>query len=526
MVDIPSRKKTVGTAMKKRLRCVICAAILTLTCMPAAHAANIQYQELRAGNAHELIADMFIAAYSGQPTRIRLARGHYVFESAFGTAYDGSYLPVVTGTLDIIGSDASKTVLESDLSADLHRFFVVARGARLTLEKITLSGGSEICQSNDCRNEGGGAVLNTGGTLEFHDCVLSDNNAYGQEGQEIAGGGAIFNLKGALLLDRTRVTNNGAELSGGAIYLRAGNGTISNSIISGNFVRFAAFGRFAAGAAIYVNSGASLKVAGTTISDNAGDSVADAVVSGFGIYNSGKLTLINSAVVDNLDENTGDAEGTDAGAGGGIFNNGEAELVNTTVAGNSVGTLGGGIYNAGTLVLRGTTITDNTVYDSHAFRSPNSGFPDGCTPMTQELCVAGGAGIWNEPTGIVSIATSVIGANQGEDCNGVLTTFGHNALGSSANCTLKRSVWLGPHASYDLLNLDVRLRERQDNGAPGNAHYTPLPDSRLIDAGGPVGPNCTALDQIGQRRVEGDADHNGAWKCDIGAIEYLPAHHP
>jgi hypothetical protein len=86
---------------------------------------------------------------------------------------------------------------------------------------------------------------------------------------------------------------------------------------------------------------------------------------------------------------------------------------------------------------------------------------------------------------------------------------------------------LGGRPTHDLVNLDLELGEFQDDGVAGNAHYPLLADSPLIDAGGSIGLFCTPLDQIGQRRVEGDADHDGATNiCDIGAIEYQPpAHH-
>jgi hypothetical protein len=394
---------------------------------------------------------------------------------------------------------------------------------------VTLSDGVERCDANDCLSQGGGAVLNLGGRLEFHDCVLSDNAAFQAQGGGFRGGGAILNLGGTLVIDGTQLYNNGALNAGGTLYLHAGNTTISNSIISGSHVDWEYGARYAAGAAIYVDPGASLRITGSTISGGTGGrtSFDGSVVSGFGIHNSGDLTLITSAVVDNVDDlDGGSPYAASAGAGGGIYNDGTARIINTTIAGNAAGTLGGGIYNAGTLVLQGSTITDNNVYGTNSLNGPYIGFPPGCSALTYNLCVTGGAGVWNEPTGVLSITTSVIGENQGEDCHGTLTTVGHNAVGNSTNCTLKRSPVLGAHASYDLVNVNVRLGERMDDGTAGNTHYPPLADSPLIDAGGPVGPTCTPQDQIGNPRVDGNADHNGTWKCDIGAIEFQPPPQP
>ena len=103
--------------MNKWRPLAVIASIVAISGVPAMHADGAQYQVLRAANVHELIADMIIAAHSGQPTQIRLAQGHYTFSSAYSVAFDGSYLPEVIENLQIIGSDASKTVLETDQSS-------------------------------------------------------------------------------------------------------------------------------------------------------------------------------------------------------------------------------------------------------------------------------------------------------------------------------------------------------------------------------------------------------------------------
>jgi hypothetical protein len=79
------------------------------------------------------------------------------------------------------------------------------------------------------------------------------------------------------------------------------------------------------------------------------------------------------------------------------------------------------------------------------------------------------------------------------------------------------------HTVADQINVDPRLGTLQDNGSPGNAHYPLLAGSPLIDAGGAIGKFCTQMDQLGQKRVEGDGKTNdGALICDIGAIEFAP----
>jgi fibronectin-binding autotransporter adhesin len=511
--------------MNRQFRAARWLLTATLLCMGHALAAGVQYQTVRAATANDVINEMLIAGRSGQPTIIRLAAGHYLFSRAFNSPYDPSLLPVVATTIQIVASNPATTSFELDPNASFpYRFFTVIRGGNLSVYKLTLRGGAEECVDN-CAKLGGGAALNAGGELDFVDCVLTQNAAFNQQGLGIGGGGAILNLAGHFLLNRSTVTGNVAVSIGGAVALLGGKGSIWNSTISGNGVGFG-FGdmTFAFGAGIFVAADANLFITGSTISGNTMDGTGDeSRAFGVGIYSTGTTSVVNSAVVENILTARGQGDTVlTAGSGGGIYNGGTMSIENSTIGGNSVGTLGGGIYNGGRLQLQGATITGNLVYGAHGFNDPGTGFPDGCTDTTRQLCVSGGSGIWNEPSGTVTLAQSAIGANDGEDCHGVLTSKGHNAIGDSLNCTLTASAWLGGRPTHDLVNLDIRLGDLQDDGVPGNAHYAPLAGSPLIDAGGSIGLTCSQLDQIGQRRVDGDADHDGANVCDVGAIEFQP----
>jgi hypothetical protein len=495
--------------------------------MGDAQGASVQYQTFRAATANDVINEMLTAGKSRRPTVIRLAPGRYIFSTRlFSSQYDASFLPVVSTTIQIIGSDPATTIFEVDENSLPHRFFTVVRGGNLAIYKVTLTGGAEECVGGaDCAKLGGGAAYNAGGELDFHDCVLRQNAAFNTEGFDIGGGGAIYNLAGHFLLDRTTVTQNGAESIGGAVVLQGGKGSIWNSIIRANGVGFGvgkAAAAFAGG--IFVSSGSTLYITGSTISGNGADVTEEFLkfVFGGGIYNLGTTSLINSAVTENGPTTRNPAEPDGPGSGGGIFNGGTMLIENSTIGGNTVGTLGGGIYNGGRLQLQGVTITGNSVRGANGIPGIDQGFPPGCSREAPQLCVSGGSGIWNEPQGIVTVTQSAIGANEEEDCNGVLSSKGRNAIGDSLNCKLTPSPGLGGRPTHDLVNLDLRLGELQDDGAAGNAHYPLLADSPLIDAGGSIGPTCTRLDQIGQARVEGDADHDGASVCDIGAIEYQP----
>jgi hypothetical protein len=291
--------------------------------------------------------------------------------------------------------------------------------------------------------------------------------------------------------------------------------TIHRSIISGNTVGLL-YGTVS-GAGVFA-SGAKLTVTDSTISGNAGPSDNELVTLGAGIFNAGgELRILNSAITENITPF--------GGAGGGIFNTGALFIRNSTIGGNTAGVVAGGIYNSGHLTLESVTLVRNEAsgYDGAVQGSHTDSFPPGCRGgegADPSACIHGGAGIWNDPAGSVQIRSSVLAENtyQGtpSDCNGAIHSNGHNALGMSSDCHFEN------FRASDHLNVDVRLDELQDNGDGGNAHYPLLANSPLIDAGGKVFQQCTPRDQIGSRRKDGDGD--GSVECDVGAIEFRPAH--
>ena len=88
-----------------------------------------------------------------------------------------------------------------------------------------------------------------------------------------------------------------------------------------------------------------------------------------------------------------------------------------------------------------------------------------------------------------------------QDCHGVITSLGNNFIGNPAGCNITLQL-------SDLTG-DAELGTFTDDGTPGNAHYSPLPLSPVIDAGN--NSACPKTDQIGQPRKP---------KCDIGAVEF------
>ena len=136
---------------------------------------------------------------------------------------------------------------------------------------------------------------------------------------------------------------------------------------------------------------------------------------GGGIQNMADMTLVSSTV-------NGNAEGgidnygllTVRGSmvagnsmyfeGGGISNGGTLVLTSSTVSGNTAMLRGGGIANAGSVTLRSSVVTQNTAV---------LGLPD-----DDPSVLLFGGGIFNYPTGAVTLRRSSVSGNTPDDCVG------------------------------------------------------------------------------------------------------------
>jgi hypothetical protein len=487
---------------------------------------------VRVTTTDQLIAAMLTAERTHESTEISVAPGHYLFTQVFNSNYGGSALPNVTTEILIVGTDPAATIFDlGGLYEFLPRFFTVLSSGNLELRNLTLTGagGTGACQaggSQDCSDMGGGAVLNIRGVLTITNCVLSGNKTSSGASFGPLDGGAIESVSGILTIDDTTIDGNSAEGSGGGVALHGGSASISHSIIRGNSlaIGFIGDGSFfgLTGGGIFVSSG-ELTVDSSTISGNSAGLVGALQQSfgifglGGGIYNGGSALLTNSVVMDN--------SVLDFGGGAGIYNAGGMKIENSTIAANVAGSVGAGIFNTHNLLLQGVTLTENSVVGNilfPLFPPPDTeSYPPGCG-VAGSTCDVGGNGLHSDPGANTQVATSVLANNNGSDCFGVVISDGRNALGTNSGCTWTKSLSLTGHSTYDQINVDPMLGALQDDGVAGNAHYSPLPGSPLIDAGGAIGTYCTPLDQLGHRRVAG-AGNPDAWSiCDVGAIELQP----
>ncbi len=226
-------------------------------------------------------------------------------------------------------------------------------------------------------------------------------------------GSRVFNIDdGNFTADKSvsifGLTLTGGDVygSGGAIYSRAENLTITGSTISGNSATF--------GGGILTTS-SDLTVADSTISDNS-------AVNGSGINSNGdniSLTVTNSAVSDNVAR--GDEGGISSsgnfnnvsvsgstisgnsalGSGAGISVRGYRSTLtvnDSTISGNSAGGSGGGIFSDCQAGTRGNvTVTDSTISDNSADN--------------------GGGGIFN--SGHLTVSGSTISGNSADSGGGI-----------------------------------------------------------------------------------------------------------
>jgi hypothetical protein len=254
-----------------------------------------------AGDVACLITAINTANADGEADLITLAEGTYTLTAVDNVTDGPNGLPSIVSAMTIQGVGPETTVIERDASAPEFRIVHVAPAGILTLEGLTIRGGTVYPISD------GGGVANNG-TVTLTNCRVADSTA--------TAGGGLAN-RGTMSVTNCTIADNFGRATGG--------GGISNN-----------------GLAIVTQS---------TVVGNRGD---DGETIGGGLLNEGTLILTNSTVADN--------SGVDAG--GGISNSGLAILTNSTVAdnqGGSPGGGGGGLRNTGTgtLILTNSTVADN-----------------------------------------------------------------------------------------------------------------------------------------------------------------------
>ncbi len=250
---------------------------------------------------------------------------------------NGGFAYVTGGTFTLNNSGNAKAVVSGNQATGGGAIY----GA--TNAKVSLTGVTFL--ENQVSGSGGALYAKSSKTFTVTDCVLDSNSA--------THGGALIQYGADVTISGTTFAKNTVTGYGGAIYLRQGAEedtpypsklTITDSEFSGN----TGTGTNGYGGAIYVNTGTTLEVTGTTFTENA------AAASGGAIYAQADTKVTGCEFNRNTSESNG-------GALGMYVAGNTLTLNNTTFNGNVAAASGGGLYvSKATVAGSGNTFTGNT----------------------------------------------------------------------------------------------------------------------------------------------------------------------
>jgi hypothetical protein len=305
----------------------------------------------------------------------------------------------------------------------------------------------------------------------------------------------------------------------------------------------------------YVETTGGLELNGVTVAGGMASTPFFVPGFGGGIFNSGAVSLVDSAVLGCSAKDSGGGiandiygtltvarsafTGNSAGyAGGALYSYspyGHVAVRDSTFSGNTATSLGGGLANLqsqdGTSVSGSTfqgntadtggalftefnattTLTNSTFFDNHATSSGGGAYTNGILAATNVTISANsatgsGGGLFNTPYGSTTLLNTIVaGSPSGGNCAGAINDGGGN-LQSGPESACGSSVPVG----------DPALGPLQSNGGP-TPTMALLPGSAAIDAGTNAG--CPATDQRGATRPQ-DGNGDLVAVCDSGSFEF------
>lgn len=363
----------------------------------------------------------------------------------------------VTSEITIIGQGIGNTIIDA---ADIDRVFEVFSTGNLTLQHLTVTGGS-------ISGSGGGIVVD----------------------------------EGRLVLDNVEITSNTASSTGGGIYAIGSTATldITDSVIKNNETTLAH------GGGVYLqglnSAGAfNVNVVRSEITDNTAGSL------GGGFYTrETTLSILDSTISDNQSGSNG----------GGLrgFSSGTWEIIGSTISGNTAGASGGAMAISGIeLTLINSTLSGNSARFSGGAIFGQSGSSTDIANSTITLndsLNSSGDGILLSG-GVATLTSTIVAGNVGDvDVSGsTFTDGGNNLIGnSSASNIVANGTTIGGGL---FPNVDPLLGALDDNGGTTLTHAL-LAGSPALDAGS--NPLNLSTDQRGVAREVPVSNP------DIGAVE-------
>jgi fibronectin-binding autotransporter adhesin len=331
-----------------------------------------------AASVSALVADITAANTNGGANTITLTAATtapYVFTAVNNTTNGATGLPVIAANdkLTIVGG--GDTIERSTASGTpIFRLLDVATGGSLTLQSLTLQGGSATFIDAELYSVGGaiynqGALTLSGVTVQNNTTLLAGGGIYSYEGSVTLEGGSIVSDN-----DVVDSVANGVGGGGGGLYAEYSTVTVTNATLDNNSVS----GTEAYGGGICVYD-STVTLSSAALSNNlvtgngygGGLFVGSNTVLGLpirqGVGVSSTLTATNTTLDMNTVDATGSYLGVDRGGGGGLYMIfSAATLSNDTVDSNTVKSIassnGGGLYFVeSTATLSNDTVDSNTV---------------------------------------------------------------------------------------------------------------------------------------------------------------------
>lgn len=363
-----------------------------------------------------------------------------------------------------------------------------------------------------------------------HNHELTINKLHIVDGYSDEHGGAIYVRGGKVSLSNSTIKSSLTVEDGGAIYAIGSSVSIKDSDISGNVARN--------GSAVYLDEG-TLNVHESAISDNVASrdgaifvwrtetTIADSKIEGnLAQADAGGISAIDSFI--EIRHSSVNANRSLKSGGGLLLARVDATIVDSSISNNLAGTDGGAIYwdrpfsdfgmLGGTLQIAESALTGNRAVDRggaifaniHDLFVSNSTFYDNraggnggalysepreatFTHVTfMQNAALNGGGIYSRQPNTLSLRNSLIAGSSGGDCVGGLA-------GNSGN-------WIEDGSCKPRYSGDPQLIR-----PAGRPLYLPLHrESRAINRAHP--DFCLDADQHGTPRPQGEA-------CDIGAFE-------
>jgi len=452
----------------------ICMYIVFILVVPCT--ANSAVFNVPSGNVAALIDAINDATLNDDPDTIILEAGTYTLtEKQFGS---DNGLPSIFGPVDIIGQGQTTTIIERDPQSEPFRIFETGFKGVLTLEGVTVRGGSS--------NTFGGGVLNSGGTTNIINSSIRNNFA------DFDGGGVHIS-GGTINITNSTICDNTAEDFGGGVavgFIGGGIINITNSTICRNTASFR-------GGGIYNQTNGTINISSSTIIDNGAD-------SGGGIHNFGVMIINDSNI-----------SGNSAEFGGGVNNqSGQLTITNSTISDNIAFNSGGVDNVSSVMTITNSTISGNEATDDRGgLGNINSTLHMNNVTIAFNIAADRGGGILNAfPPSTINLKNTLIADNialRDLDCFGTLTSQGYNLIQ-----TVSQECAIVGETTGNLVGVDPLLGPLTNNGGSTETHAL-SPNSPAIDAGNPAPPGsggnaCEATDQRGVPR-----------NCDIGAFELV-----